>query len=693
MEIILAEAAGFCFGVQRALETALNTSSQAAERQIYTLGPLIHNPQVVEELRGRGIKVLDNPGDIDDGVVIIRSHGVPPKTMEQLVEKGIEVVDATCPFVRRAMDWAKQLKDEGYQVVVVGDKSHPEVQAIYGASDETAWIIDSPRVIDELPETRRIGIIAQTTQSTANFRECVSRFVDRTAELKVLNSICTATEQRQAAARKLASIVDVMIVVGGFNSANTQRLVEVCQENGAAHTYHIEKPEQLQKDWFIGAKKVGVTAGASTPNWLIEGVIKRMSEFNEEKVMVEVEEKVEANVEETVGEPGMADYTTMPTPEPGTIITGKVAQVGTDEVLVDIGYKSEGQIPLHELGLKANQTPADVVSVDQEIKVWVLSVDEAEGTVTLSKRLADMVEVWEKLEKVHANDETIEATVTQVVKGGLLVDLGVRGFIPASQVSREFVDDLEKFVGQTLELKIIELDRSKNNVVLSHRKVLDEAYEQAKERVFSTLEENAVVDGVVRRITDFGAFVDIGGGVEGLLHVSEIAHTRVDHPSDVLTEGQEIKVMVLGLDKEQERISLGLKQTLPSPWDTLIERYSVGDKVKGTVTRVVDFGAFVKIEDGVEGLVHISQLAHRHVAKAEDVVKPGDEVEVKIISLDPEARRIGLSIRELEPKPEAPSRPAAKSGKQNKKVEETTVTEELTTTLGDVFGDLFKNNN
>ena len=291
MEIILAEAAGFCFGVQRALETALNTSSQAAERQIYTLGPLIHNPQVVEELRGRGIKVLDNPGDIDDGVVIIRSHGVPPKTMEQLVEKGIEVVDATCPFVRRAMDWAKQLKDEGYQVVVVGDKSHPEVQAIYGASDETAWIIDSPRVIDELPETRRIGIIAQTTQSTANFRECVSRFVDRTAELKVLNSICTATEQRQAAARKLASIVDVMIVVGGFNSANTQRLVEVCQENGAAHTYHIEKPEQLQKDWFIGAKS-GVTAGASTPNWLIEGVIKRMSEFNEEKVMVEVEEKL-----------------------------------------------------------------------------------------------------------------------------------------------------------------------------------------------------------------------------------------------------------------------------------------------------------------------------------------------------------------------------------------------------------------
>lgn len=700
MEIILAEAAGFCFGVQRALDTALNTTEQAANRQIHTLGPLIHNPQVVEELRDKGIRVLDDPGDINDGVVIVRSHGVPPKTMDELVVKGLEVVDATCPFVRRAMDWAKQLKDEGYQVVIVGDESHPEVQAIYGASDETAWIVDTPRVIDELPITRRIGIIAQTTQSTANFRDCVSRFIGRTAELKAFNSICTATEQRQAAARKLVSEVDVMIVIGGFNSANTKRLVEVCLESGAKHTYHIEKPEELKSEWFVGMKKVGVTAGASTPNWLIEGVIKRMSEFNEEKVMVEVEEKDEANVveneateevaEEVVADNTMEDFTDMPTPEPDTIVTGKVVQVGTDEVLVDIGYKSEGQIPLNELGLRADQTPADVVKVDDEIQVWVVSVDDAEGNVVLSKRRVDMETTWEELEKVHEEDGSIKAEVSQTVKGGLLVDLGVRGFIPASQVSREFVDDLEKFVGQTLELKIIELDREKNNVVLSHRELLEAQYQAAKEKVFSSLEENTIVEGVVRRLTDFGAFVDIGDGVEGLLHVSEIAHSRIKHPSDVLSEGQEINVMVLGVDKEQERISLGLKQTIPSPWKSVAERYAVGDKVSGVVTRVVDFGAFVKVEDGVEGLVHISQLSHQHVAKAEEVVKPGDEVEVKIISLDPEARRIGLSIRELEPKPEV-RKPAPKQTRQTRQVEETS-TEELTTTLGDVFGDLFKNN-
>lgn len=376
----------------------------------------------------------------------------------------------------------------------------------------------------------------------------------------------------------------------------------------------------------------------------------------------------------------------MPTPVPNTIISGKVVQIGTDEVLVDIGYKSEGRIPLNEMGLKPNQEPKDAFALEQDIDVWVLKVDDAEGNVVLSKRRADAQKAWAELEQLYAEGKPITAEVTQVVKGGLLVDLGVRGFIPASHVSRNYVDDLEKYVGQTLELKIIELDRQKNNVVLSRKDLLEEEYQKAKEEIFNTLEEGSVVDGVVRRITDFGAFVDIGGGVEGLLHVSEMAHSRVKHPSDVVSEGDQVKLMVLGLDKEAERISLGLKQTLPDPWDTIEERYQVGDKVSGIVTRTVDFGAFVKLEDGVEGLIHISQLAHRHVAKTDEVVKSGDEVEAKVISLDPEARRIGLSIRELEPKPEV-----KKEVKKMEKVEEKPEEEEqLTTTLGDMFGDLFK---
>lgn len=434
-----------------------------------------------------------------------------------------------------------------------------------------------------------------------------------------------------------------------------------------------------------------------------------MSEFTEEKVVVngpvdqdetkqEVEtpeaevEAVETQAAETSGDPEvsheevMQEYSDMPTPVPNTIISGKVVQIGTDEVLVDIGYKSEGRIPLNEMGLKPNQEPKDAFALEQDIDVWVLKVDDAEGNVALSKRRADAQKAWAELEQLYAEGKPITAEVTQVVKGGLLVDLGVRGFIPASHVSRNYVDDLEKYVGQTLELKIIELDRQKNNVVLSRKDLLEEEYQKAKEEIFNTLEEGSVVDGVVRRITDFGAFVDIGGGVEGLLHVSEMAHSRVKHPSDVVSEGDQVKLMVLGLDKEAERISLGLKQTLPDPWDTIEERYQVGDKVSGIVTRTVDFGAFVKLEDGVEGLIHISQLAHRHVAKTDEVVKSGDEVEAKVISLDPEARRIGLSIRELEPKPEV-----KKEVKKMEKVEEKPEEEEqLTTTLGDMFGDLFK---
>ena len=424
-----------------------------------------------------------------------------------------------------------------------------------------------------------------------------------------------------------------------------------------------------------------------------------MSEFTDEKV-TQVTEGMEEAAEETLTaetkaveaaaapseEAQMEDFD-VNLPTQGEIIKGRVVKVSPDEVLVDIDYKSEGRIPLNELSFLPNVNPADLVSEGDEIDVKVLKVEDSEGTVLLSKKRADAEQSWKKLEDLFASGGTLKAKVMQTVKGGLLVDVGVRGFIPASHVSRTYEDDLEKYVGQVLELKIIELDRSKNNVVFSHKEVLEERFEQAKEKAFSTLQEGAIVDGVVRRLTDFGAFVDIGNGVEGLLHVSEMAHSRVDHPSDVLSEGDNIKVMILGVDKDRERISLGLKQTLPNPWDNITAKYKVGDVVTGEVTRTVDFGAFVKLEDGVEGLVHISQLSHKHVAKTEDVVSAGDKVQVKVISVDPDARRIGLSIKELEPKPEPKPQPRV----QAQPVVEETTSDELTTTIGDIVGDLFKN--
>lgn len=726
MEIVLADAAGFCFGVKRALDITKKIASQAAEdtdgTPIHTLGPLIHNPQVVKELASQGVRVIERPEEVDSGVVIVRSHGVSPKVMEELQGRGLEIVDATCPFVQRAMRWAKQLKDEGYQVVIVGDKSHPEVQALLGCTDEEAHIVSSPQDIDELPAAKRIGVIAQTTQSTSNYRACVSALIGKVEELKAFDTICIATEQRQTSAMELAAQVDVMVVIGGRNSANTKRLAEVCQEQGT-RTIHVETPDELKQEWFKGVQKAGVTAGASTPHWLIEGVLTRMSEFTEDKVTQATEEQEVQDVqqeeveevapeepitEETQEEIGAQESSTdteeeiseepklsevqiseydVKLPTPGAVMKGRVVQVSQDEVLVDIDYKSEGRIPLNELSFLQNVQPSELVSEGDEIAVKVLKVDDAEGTVILSKKRADADQSWAKLEELKESNGTLDAKVVQTVKGGLLVNVGVRGFIPASHVSRGFEDNLEKYVGQTLELKIIELDRSKNNVVFSHKEVLEERYQKAKEEAFDTLEEGDIVPGIVRRLTDFGAFVDIGDGVEGLLHVSEMAYSRVEHPSDVVSEEEEIKVMILGLDKERERISLGLKQTLPDPWLNIDERYSEGDRVTGVVTRVVDFGAFVKLEDGVEGLVHISELSHKHVAKTEDVVQSGDEIEVKVISVDPEARRIGLSIKELEPKPQP--KPAPRE-KQASPAQEGTNTDELTTNLGDAFGDLLK---
>lgn len=372
----------------------------------------------------------------------------------------------------------------------------------------------------------------------------------------------------------------------------------------------------------------------------------------------------------------------------GELVEGRVVDIVDGEVHVDVGYKSEGRIPTSELGLQEGQSPEDVVKQDDTIWVQVLQVNDEEGTVVLSKRRADEAGAWQELNAQYKAGEVIEAKVTGRVKGGLLVDVGVRGFVPASHADIAFVDNLDEFVGQTLRFRIIELDQQRRNVVLSRKELLEEELKAAKEEAFANLEKGQIVSGIVRRLTDFGAFVDIGGGVEGLLHVSEMAWSRVRHPQDVLSEGDEIDVKVLAVDEERERISLSLKAAAPDPWETIGDRYAAGQTVPGEVTRTVDFGAFVKLEDGVEGLVHISQLADHHVENPSEIVQPGDRVEVRVVNVDPDARRIGLSMRSAAPRPERPKPERKSRGRQQKEPTSYTDPGPENITIGDVAGDL-----
>ncbi|MHB1421362.1 MAG: bifunctional 4-hydroxy-3-methylbut-2-enyl diphosphate reductase/30S ribosomal protein S1 [Bacillota bacterium] len=696
MEISVAPYAGFCFGVKRALEAA-QKEAETQSRPLFTLGPLIHNPQEVERLAHKGIRPVENLEEAEGGVLIIRSHGVEPRVMDAAQEKGLTVVDATCPFVKRAQEVARTLQEHGYQVIVVGDRLHPEVVGIVGWSGDQALVVQDPEEAGRLTTFPSIGVLAQTTQTAENLEQVTEVLRTKTEDLVVHNTICHATRQRQEATATLAKTVDVMVVVGGKNSANTQKLAKICR---AADTpfYHVEQANELCPQWFIDVDRVGVTAGASTPDWIIEEVVKTMIEFNDEELKnteVQAEEKAAEPVEteaaqETVevseaAEPVEAHLTdNLRELHKGDIISGTVVQVRDNEVLVDVGGKSEGIIPLSELSYRNITDPNELVKAGDEVSVYILKVENEEGHPVLSKKRADRENAWQQLEDSLENQTELKAEVVEVVKGGLLVDIGVRGFVPASLVERGYVENLNTYLGNFLRLRVIELDRSKNKAVLSQKAILDEEYEEERVKTWETLQEGQIKKGTVRRLTNFGAFVDIGG-VDGLLHVSEISWGRVEHPADVLHEGQEIEVQVLGVDLQNGKVSLGLKQLLANPWDSAAERYTAGTIVNGKVLRIASFGAFVEIEPGIEGLVHISQLSDHHVAKTEDVVAVGDIIPVKVLSVDQEGQRMSLSLKEAR----AEEHPRVQ---HQEEYYEQNVEDEggSGVTLGDLFGDLFE---
>ncbi len=629
MPITVARHAGFCMGVKRAVNGAVNAAQEG--KQIVSFGELAHNPEVISHLESVGVSVIHTVEEAEGRVVLIRSHGVSPEVTAQLKARADEVIDLTCPFVARLHDFVDRYSADGSPVILVGQSDHPEVVGTIGCAHGAVYTVQNVEQANELPMLTRALAVSQTTFPNERWEMILPVLRSRVEELTVQNTICTATALRQSEAKELASRVDAMLVVGGMNSANTHKLYETCK-GICPRTLLVERAADIPPGFAnIHLDSIGITAGASTPDWSLKEVVTRMTdkEVLDQLTTEEAESSFMADVEATLVKI-----------RPGQTVKGTVVQITEDEVCVNIGYKSDGLIKREDL-------VDEGVQMGDEIEVEVVKVNDGEGNVVLSQRNILNRKAFAELVEKYNNNEYVEGVGKEVVKGGLICTVaGIRAFVPASQIANRYVEKLNEFVGQTMKLKIIEMDEQKRRIVASRRAVVREEAAAKKAEVWGRLAEGAVVKGVVRRLTDFGAFVDLGG-VDGLIHVTDLSWSHVKHPSEIVAPEQEVEVKILSLDTERERIQLGLKQLQPKPWDVAPEKYPAGAVVVGKVVRITTFGAFVELEPGIDGLVHISQCAATRIQKVEDAVNVGDEVTVKVLNIDPEAKRISLSIRAL----------------------------------------------
>lgn len=621
MEIKLANNYGFCYGVKRAVELAEEAANTPGYS--YTLGPIIHNPQVVNRLADKGVGVADTVASIPAGTMIIRSHGVGPAIYEEATHKGLNIVDATCPHVKKAQQDAKSVIDDGMTLVILGEKNHPEVKSINLWAQNKGTIIEDDKEAKNLPFSEKIGVVVQTTFSQFKFQGIIDILETKSKNLKVFKTICNATQERQNSAVALASEVDLMIVIGGKNSGNTNRLAEVCRNVGCT-THHIETATELQLAWFTNVQTVGVTAGASTPDWIIKEVIETMNEF-----------------EALLAEEGTEEL------KKGNVVTGTVVQVEDDRAWVSFGYKTEAILNKNEIAYPAPASAKDVLHEGDEIKAVIMNHIKEDNPIYLSCTRLAKDEDWQYVIEAQEKDEAILCKGVDAIPAGLVVTVkSLRGFIPLSQGDVHFIKSMDNLVGQEFEAKVLEIDEKKNRLVLSRKAVLEVERQAKLEEALKNIQVGENYKGIVRKIMPYGAFVDIGG-IEGLLHISDISWQKIKRVEDVLTVGQEIEVKLQSHDPETNKLSLSLKALTKSPWDVAEETLHVGDVITGKVVRNVAYGAFVAVNDDIQGLLHISQITKQRNAKVEDYLTRGQEVEVKIISFNKDEKKLGLALTEL----------------------------------------------
>lgn len=637
MEIKLAQSAGFCFGVKRAVELVEQAARQG--KKTVTLGPIIHNRHVVERFERMGVKAVDTPQEVEAGsTVIIRSHGVSQAVYDALETSGAEIVDATCPFVKRIHKLVARATEQGRQVIIIGTRTHPEVLAIAGWC-RNPLIFESPVELqnwldaDEKNRNLPITMVAQTTSTKFLWNFCNKIAKKLCTNFEKFDTICEATENRQEEAMLLAGQCDAMIVVGDKHSSNTGRLAMLCREK-CSTVVLVDQAAELEPSTFSDASTIGITAGASTPAWIIKEVNKTMSE------MITIDTAKEESFEELLEQ-------SIKTLNTGDKVTGIVTAIGANEIQIDLGTKHAGYIPYDEVSADPSIKPEDILHVGDEIEVFVVRVNDAEGTVQLSKKKLDGLKIWDEIEAACENKDVVEGVITEENKGGLVANVkGIRVFIPASQSGVAKGGDLSALVKQTVQMKITEVNRARRRVVGSIRAVTAEARKAAAEKIWSEIEVGKKYQGTVKSLTSYGAFVDIGG-VDGMVHVSELAWQRIKNPAEVVSVGDEIEVFVINFDPEKKKISLGYKTAESNPWNQFIEQYSVGSVVPVKIVKLMTFGAFAEILPGVDGLIHISQIADRRIGKPEDVLSEGQQVDAKIIDIDVENKRISLSIRAL----------------------------------------------
>ena len=655
MSIKKADSAGFCFGVNRAISMVKDLVDH--DVKVCTLGPIIHNMEVVRELEQQGCRPVESIGEINEGeILVIRSHGVPKTVIDELDKKGIEYQDATCPFVKKIHRIVSEAVVGEEVVLIAGNASHPEVKGIIGNCKTDCYTFNNEGELDNLlinilkENNKLVKVVAQTTFDTKEWKKSVKKIKKLCTNSKIFDTICNATSVRQSEADEIAAQSDFMVVIGDRHSSNTAKLFDICKRR-CGNTVLIETAAELDMDQVRAAENIGVTAGASTPAKIIKEVLDTMSEEIKSGETTNLEESFEELLEESLKNLNTNER-----------VMGTVISIAPNEVQVDVGRKQTGFVPVSELSNDPSAKPEDIVKVGDEIELLIMKTNDQEGTIMLSKRRVDAQKSWEELQEKVDSQEILTSKVTEAVKGGVIVLYnGVRVFIPASQATASRDESLEDLVGQDVDFRLIEVSQRGRykRAIGSIRSVLKEQRAAQREEFWKNCEVGKRYTGVVKSLTSYGAFVDLGG-VFGMIHISELSWTHIKHPSEVVNVGDTVEVYVKDINEETKKISLGFKNADDNPWEILKRDYPEGTVVNATIVGLTTFGAFANIIPGIDGLIHISQIANKRIDKPADVLSVGDTVEAKITAIDFDKKRVSLSMRALLPEDEqAPVKAAA----------------------------------